>query len=515
MVQQQVAVRVLFLNPPFKGEHGRFSREQRSPAITKGGTLYYPMWLCYAAGVLEQEGFDVRIIDAPAAGKTFEDVRVEARAYKPRMLVVDTSTPSIVSDVNVAEQLREMTGAYTVLVGTHTSALPEETLGLSGRVDAVARREYEYTILDLARKLREVKGRLPRSALEGIEGLSFRDGDRVVHNRDRPFIRNLDELPFASKVYHDHLDVRDYFYTICQYPQVAIFSGRGCPYQCSYCVYPQVMHGRGYRKRSVGNLVEEFKYVERELPQVREVFIEDDTFTVDRKRVKAFSEAYREADLRIFWIANSRADVDLVTLKALKACNCRLLCVGFESGDQRVLDAMHKNLKVQRAKQFVKDAKRAGVLVHGCFMAGNPGETRETLEATLNYAKELSPDTAQFFPIMVYPGTEAYEWARSNDYLMTEDYTKWNTEEGLHNCVVSLPELSSSELVDFCDRARREFYLRAGYVLYRLGRLLSHPVEDGPRMWKSMKVFWKHLLRGSLNRRPSACEAPTSESREA
>jgi radical SAM superfamily enzyme YgiQ (UPF0313 family) len=331
--------------------------------------------------------------------------------------------------------------------------------------------------------------------LESIAGLTFRFGREVIHNPDRPFVKDLDALPFLSAVYRKHLNIRDYFYTIAQYPQVAIFSARGCPNRCVYCVYPQVMHGRAYRTRSVENLIEEFKYVEQYLPEVREIFLEDDTFTVNCRRVQSFSEAYRRESLRISWIANSRADIDLDTLKALRACNCRLLCVGFESGDQRVLDRMGKNLRIARARRFVKDAKHAGVLIHGCFMVGNPGETTESLETTLAYAKQLTPDTAQFFPIMVYPGTEAYEWAQDNGYLLTDDFSRWNTEEGLHNCVVSCPGLSSDDLVEFCNRARREFYLRPRYIIHRVARLFRHPREDGPRMIKSLRVFWRFLLK--------------------
>ncbi|MBM3210682.1 radical SAM protein [Candidatus Poribacteria bacterium] len=490
-------MRILLLNPPFLGEYGRFSREQRSPAITKGGTFYYPFWLCYAAGVLEKDGFDIQIIDAPASRMGSEDLRAKVRDFQPQMIVVNTSTPSIINDVSIASDLKEMTGAFTVLVGTHPSALPSETLRLNSGIDAIARKEYEYTLQELARKLRDSDGLLDYFDLESIDGLSFHIGDEIIHNPDRSLIENLDEIPFVSKVYKKHLDIRDYFYTIAQYPQVAIFSGRGCPHGCVYCVYPQVMHGRKYRKRTIPNLIEEFKYIENELPEVREVFIEDDTFTVDQNRVFAFSHAYQDAGLKISWIANSRADIDIETLKALKACNCRLLCVGFESGDQNVLDAMNKHLKVEKAKQFVEDAKKAGILIHGCFMVGNPGETKETLETTLRYAKSLKLDTAQFFPIMVYPGTKAYSWAKENGYLLTEDFSKWNTETGLHNCVVSRPDLSNDELVEFCDRARREFYLRPSYILYRIERFIRYPGEDGLRMLKSINTFWKFLFHGT------------------
>lgn len=498
-------MKILLINPPFKGEHGRFSREQRSPAITKGGTFYYPMWLAYATGLLDREGFDVMLIDAPANGMPYADAAQRAARFAPDMIVVDTSTPSIQNDLDIGGKLKELTGAFTVLVGTHPSALPKKTLASSKNIDGVAVKEYEYTLLDLARLI-EKEGTSPApESLKGIDGLTFRSGAEIIENRDRAYIENLDAIPFLSEVYKKHLKVEDYFYTICQYPQVAIFTGRGCPYQCVYCVYPQVMHGHKYRKRSVENLVAEFAYIERELPQVREIFIEDDTFTVDKKRVIEFCKAYGEADLSISWVANSRADVDLETLKNMKGANCRLLCVGFESGDQSVLDSMKKNLKVEKALRFVEDARASDILVHGCFIVGNPGETKETLETTLDYAKRLGTDTAQFFPIMVYPGTEAYGWAKDNDYLLTEDYSEWNTEDGLHNCVVSRPGLSNIDLVEFCDRARREFYIRPGYMLYRLKRIIIHPIEDGPRILKSLKIFAKFLLRGSFaNSKPDA-----------
>jgi radical SAM superfamily enzyme YgiQ (UPF0313 family) len=260
------------------------------------------------------------------------------------------------------------------------------------------------------------------------------------------------------------------------------------------------MHGTVYRRRSVENVIEEFKFIENEMPFVREVFIEDDSFTLSKRRVAEFAEMYKREGLKISWIANSRADIDYETLRLLKSCNCRLLCVGYESGDQKILDQMRKNLRVEKAKQFVKDARRAGILVHGCFIVGNPGETAESLALTLQYAKDLTPDTAQFFPIMVYPGTEAYRWAQENGYLLTEDYSQWNTSDGLHNCLVSRPGLSNKDLVNFCDKARKEFYLRPRYFFYRLARLVRHPIEDGPRMLKSMKQFSKFLVRGTYDR---------------
>lgn len=479
-----MAMKILLLNPPFLE---RFSRSSRSPAISKGGTLYYPLWLAYATGVLEKEGLDVRLIDGPARGYNREDVVREAERFRPELTVLDTSTPSIKNDMEVAGAIKEATGSFTTLVGTHVSALPEEALRHPA-VDSVARREYDYTLRDLAHAMEEGRG------LEEIQGLSYRHGGRIVHNPERPFIEDLDEIPFVSAVYKGHLRVEDYFYAANLHPVITILSGRGCPYRCVYCLLPQTMNGRRYRLRSPANFVAELEYIRREFPQVREVFIEDDTLTANRARCREISDMILERGLKVTWSANSRADVDLETMRKMRAAGCRLFCVGFESGTQEVLDTIHKGTEIGQIRQFMRDVKEAGILVHGCFMLGCPGETRETIERTIDFALELAPDTAQFFPIMVYPGTEAYQWARENRYLTTEDYSQWLTEEGVHNCLISRPGLSNEELVALCDEARRRFYLRPEYILATLRKALTSP-REAKRVLKSSRTFFRYLLR--------------------
>jgi radical SAM superfamily enzyme YgiQ (UPF0313 family) len=482
------SLRILLLNPPF---HPRFSRAQRSPAVTKSGTLYYPIWLAYAAGVLEDAGAQVRLVDAPAAGQTVEDVRAVVDAWRPRLLVLDTSTPSFASDMDVLAALKAaQPDMYAVAIGPHVSALPAEALAGAPALDAVARREAEYTLRDLALAL--VEGRPPAD----IAGLSYRAAGAIVHNPDRPYIEDLDALPFVSRVYKRHLRVEDYFYAITPHPVVTIMTGRGCPHRCTYCVFPQTLQGRRYRYRSPANVVAEFRYIAAELPQARHVFIEDDTLTVDRRRCQELAHLLIEARTGLTFTANSRADVDYETLAQLRAAGCRMLCVGFESGDEGVLRNMHKGISVAQMRQFMRDARRAGILVHGCFMAGNPGETPATLAATLRLAKELNPDSAQFFPLMVYPGTEAYAWADSQGYLSTRDYSQWLTPEGLHNCVLELPGLSSRELVAWCDEARRSFYLRPRYLWAKGRQALTRPAEL-KRIAMAARRFFPFLFRGT------------------
>ncbi|MDO8426928.1 MAG: cobalamin-dependent protein, partial [Deltaproteobacteria bacterium] len=229
-------MKILMLNPPFLPRYSRFSR---SPAVTKSGTIYYPLWHAYATGLLEREGHRVMLVDAPADGLSRDDCFRIAKGFSPDMTVVYTSTPSIYNDAEVAGGIKEiLPDSITLLTGPHVSALPEESLEVDKRVDAVIRGEYDITVTEIARSVEEGGG------LEGISGLTFRSSSGVVSNPHRPFIEDLDSLPFVSRVYKKHLKIGNYFYAHCRYPVISIFTSRGCNAQCSYCVYPQQMFGR-------------------------------------------------------------------------------------------------------------------------------------------------------------------------------------------------------------------------------------------------------------------------------
>jgi radical SAM superfamily enzyme YgiQ (UPF0313 family) len=479
-------MKILMLNPPFLP---KFSREQRSPAVTKSGTLYYPMWLAYATGLLEKEGFEVKLVDAPAQSIGMNEVMTLLGHFRPDMTVIDTSTPSIHYDVKIATEIKEaLPHCITVLVGPHVSALPEETMQQSSGIDIIARGEYDFTLRDLGMAVANGED------FEAVAGITFRRNVQILHTAVRPLIDDLDQLPFVSAVYGRHLKIRDYFYSMCQYPEVTIITARGCPHRCTYCVYPQTFQGRRYRSRSADNVFQEFQFITESFPSVKEIILEDDTFTINKKRCREICQKLIESNNKISWAANARADVDYETLRMMKAAGCRLLCVGVESGNQRVLDNIKKGISLHQIRKFFKDAKKAGILIHGCFMVGNRGDTMGTLSETLEFAKELNPDTAQFFPLMVYPGTEAYQWARQENLIQTDDFSHWITEEGLHNCVLHRPDLTSKDLVEFCDRARKEFYLRPTYLIRKLRQSVSHPSEF-LRTLRSLKTFGRYLFK--------------------
>lgn len=408
---------ICFINPPFKPEFGKFSRESRSPAIGHSGVLYYPLWLIYAAAVVEKEGFEVTFVDAPAKRMDVDrclDV-IEEKSCEPKLFVLDTSTPSINSDLNFAKLLKEkFNKSFIVLVGTHPTATVEETLNNSDAIDAIARKEYDYIIRDLAICLNQ------NGQLDYVKGLSYKNGGEIIHNLDRELIENLDDIPYASKFIKKHLDIYDYSFPAATFPAIQIFTGRGCPARCNYCVYPQVMHGHIYRKRSVENVVNEFQYIADNFPDIKEIVIEDDTFTIDKKRVVDICDLLIQKGLnkRFSWLCNARVNLDYETMKKMKAAGCRLLIPGIESFNQTILNNIRKGTNLEEIKTYIYNAKKAGLLVHACYMVGNKGETQETMEKTLAAALRFNTDTAQFFPLIPYPGTEVYFWAKENNYIM-------------------------------------------------------------------------------------------------
>lgn len=479
-------VRVLLLNPPFLPY---FSRASRSPEVSKGGTLYYPIWLAYSSGVLEKEGFEVKLLDAPANGYASDQTIKEVERFNPDLTVMDTSTPSIYNDVKVGQAVKEVCpDSFVLLVGTHPSAIPEQTLNLAGEIDAVARKEYDYTVRDLAYAVEK------RTSLREVKGLSYREEGRIVHNSDRQFIEDLDALPFVSQVYKKQLKIENYFYAANLHPVVTLLSGRGCPNFCRFCLLPQAFTGRRYRFRSPENLIRELEYVKETFPDSKEVFFEDDTFTANRKRIQRICSLIIEDQLDLTWSCNSRADLDYETLALMRKAGCRLVCVGYESGCQQILNNVKKGISVEYAKRFTESCKKVGIKIHGCFIFGLPGETLKTMEQTIKYAKSLSLDSVQFYPMMVYPGTELYEWAKKNGHLTTEDYSRWLTDEGVHNCLIDYPHLSSSELTAMCDVALREYYFRMGYVASQLKEALQHPSEI-KRIMKAVKVYFRYNLK--------------------
>jgi len=480
-------MKILLINQPFVKD---FCRTQRWAARSRGRVLRAPDWLAYAAAVLEKDGFEAGLFDMVAEGRTKEDLRPLIRREKPDFVVLDSTTPSIYSDIDCARIVKEESSAKVIMVGPHVSALPEETLReAAGSVDAACIGEYDFTVRDIVRNYPD---------LAGVPGIVFLRGRETVRTAKRELIADLDSLPFPA---WRQLDLMKYFDGGKLYPYIDIISGRGCPNRCIFCLWPQVMHGTSYRLRSPANVVDEIERDIELLPRVAktgEFFFEDDTFTVNKSRAMDICREILRRGLKITFSVNARVDTaDEELFRMMKKAGCRELLVGFESGSQAQLDTMHKNLNVRRAFDFMALAGKAGLDVHGCFVIGLPGETEETAKQTVDFSLRLGLTTVQFSGAVPFPGTEFYNVCLKNGWLKARKWQDW-LAGGEQTGVVEYPQMSAERINYFVDLGLKKFYFRPGYMA-RFA-LVNRSPADLYRKLRGAGNFLSYLGAKWLNR---------------
>ena len=463
-------LKTLFLNPPsfenFDGGAG-----SRWPATREIESYWYPVWLAYPTGMLE----GARLLDAPPHHVSAEETIRTCRDYE--LLVLFTSTPGFPGDVRIAEAIKDSNPHIKIgFVGPHVSVLPEKSLQECKAIDFVARGEFDYTICEYAQG----------KSLEEILGISFRRNGGVVHNPDRPQIQNLDVLPHVTDVYRRDLDVRRYNVPFLLHPFVSLYTTRGCPAQCTFCLWPQTLSGHPWRKRSSDDVAREMAKAREYWPYVKEFFFDDDTFNIQKARTIELCAKLKP--LGITWSCTSRVTTDYETLKAMKEAGCRLLIVGYESGDQQILKNIKKGATVERARQFTKDCHKLGLVVHGDFILGLPGESHETINNTIRFAKELDVETIQVSVAHAYPGTELHEFATKNGFMTAE--SKMVDEAGHQMVQIEYPGLPAAEILDAVHRFYDEYYFRPKAV-YRILRKAAFDGYERKRLYKEARTFLK------------------------
>lgn len=446
-------MKIAVINEPFvKG----FCRTQRWAARTRGRVLRAPDWLAYATAVLEQDGFEAKLYDFPAMGWDKHDLICLARKEKPDVVVLDSTTPSIYSDIDCAKKIKDTCGAFIIMVGPHVSACAQHTLlSAQAAVDVACIGEYDYTVRDCVRH---------RDNLESVSGIAYYRDGKVFTTAPRPFIDDLDSLPYPA--WH-HLNLMNYFDGGKLYPYIDVISGRGCPNKCTFCLWPQVMHGLRYRLRSPRNVVDELAYDIKLFPQIRrgEFFFEDDTFTVDKERAVLICEEILRRNLKITFSVNARVDsADRKMFAIMKRAGCRELLVGFESGSQEILDACNKHITLEQSRDFMEQARHAGLQVHGCFVIGLPAETEATAKKTIDFALSLGCDTVQFSGAVPFPGTKFFQQAEQEGWLKTKDWQQW-LGEGEQRGIVQYPGISEERINYYVDSGLRKFYFRPSYMI--------------------------------------------------
>jgi hopanoid biosynthesis associated radical SAM protein HpnJ len=474
-------LRTLFLHPPsadgFDGGAG--SRYQAKREIR---SFWYPTWLAQPAALVPGS----RLIDAPPDGLTLDDIRPFARDYD--LCVMHTSTPSLAGDLTVAEALKDENPRLVVgMVGAAVAVTPDLALGAGSRVDFAAGSEFDFTVQEVA------QGR----PLERIAGLAYRAEGRVVRNPDRPVLENMDLLPFVTPVYKRDLTVEHYAIGYLRHPYVSLYTGRGCRSKCTFCLWPQTVGGQRYRTRSVGHVAEEMALAHRLFPQVKEFFFDDDTFTDDLPRAEAIARALGR--LGITWSVNAKANVPYSTLKVLKDNGLRLLLVGYESGNQQILNNIKKGVRLDVARRFTRDCKTLGIVIHGTFILGLPGETRETIQETIRFACEIDPDTIQVSLAAPYPGTALYDEARLQGWLEAERLVD---DAGVQVSAIGYPHLPRTEIYRSVDEVYRRFYFRPrkmislGAGMLRDGAVLRRRLAEG---YQFLRFLRKHRLDAAPN----------------
>ena len=471
------ALKTLFLQAPsFDGfDGGAGSRYQAKREVK---SFWYPTWLAQPAALVP----DSRVLDAPADELTVEQSLAIARGYD--LVIMHTSTPSFPTDARFAELLKEANPSIRIgLVGAKTMVDPEGSLLATTAVDFVCREEFDYTCKDVADGL----------ALEDIKGLSYRRADgSIVHNLPRPMIENMDDLPFVAPVYQRDLKIDNYFIGYLKHPYVSFYTGRGCRSKCTFCLWPQTVGGHRYRVRSAQSVIEEVKWIKQNMPNVQEIMFDDDTFTDTSNLPRVEAIARGMGELGMTWSCNAKANVPYNTLKVMKDNGLRLLLVGYESGDDDILHNIKKGLRTDIARRFTADCRKLGIVIHGTFILGLPGETTDTIEKTIEFAKEINPHTIQVSLAAPYPGTALYRQAVAEGWLQETEAQHLVNEKGVQLAAISYPHLSKEQIYHSMEVFYKRFYFRPSKI-WEIVREMSTSWEMTRRRLREGVEFFRFL----------------------
>jgi anaerobic magnesium-protoporphyrin IX monomethyl ester cyclase len=461
-------MKILLLSPPYLPD---YMRNARCDFVSLSSTQWYPLLLGYCGAYLEGEGHKIKFIDAPSDNLDHDATRKIVRDYKPDLLVLYTGRMSEQNDIEFADPLVEELGCEAVIVGPYASIDPESTLSRTQVVDKLIIGEFEHPVGELAAGSEPAK----------ISNMFYKDNGIIAKNPPRPYLTTaeLDAMPFISRFFRDHVNIANYKTPSEYFPFMDILTGRGCNWgMCTYCLWVHTyVKGKTYNVRSISNVIEEFRFITTEMPGIRSVMIQDDTFT--EERAAEFSEAKIKADIEMPWSCYARGNMSYDVLSLMKRAGCRNLHVGYESGDPEVLKRIRKGVTVDQMTRFTEDAKRAGLRIHGDFAFGFPGETVESAEKTIDWALRLNPETAQFQLMIPFPGTKFY------DYMQEQG---WLNDEGEPD----MPQFSNAQIRSMGKKAYRAFYISPSYFW----KCVRHPYEHFFGRLKTISraipnMFWK------------------------
>jgi radical SAM superfamily enzyme YgiQ (UPF0313 family) len=455
-------MRVLFAYLPVIDKKGYFCvSQQRFSKIRGDKELIYPLIVASGCTLLKRAGFEIKYLDSICLGLSKEEFIRELTRFSPQLLIFEAKTPVIKSCWKIVNTIKEkLSDLIIAAVGDHVSVLPEETLENSYVDYVIVGGDYDLSILELAKYLRD-GGNLPK-------GLFYREGNKIVNSGPGPLIENLDEIPFIDrelvpwKDYHEGWRLFDRF--------MYMMGSRGCAYRCTFCAWPWMLHKGKVRFRSVPNVIEEIEILKKNY-SVEEIFFDDDTFTWNKDWVLSLCEELIRKGININWSCNGRVDnVDNEMLTLMRRSGCRMIKFGVESASQYTLDKINKGYTIEDIKRAFSLTNKKGILTHGTFMFGFPWETPEDMVNTIKFAKELNCGEVQFSLVIPYPGTMLYKEAEEKGWL---EFAQGEWEKFDMSTPVLKTPLKAEEILKLYRKAWREFYFRPSYILSKLLKIRS------------------------------------------
>jgi len=454
-----LGARTLLVNPPLVGGIA-FTRQGRCQEREEVlGTTKPPYTLALAAALLRDRGCDVRIADLTATGRSVDALAADLthEGFQPTLIVFPSTLPTFDADVAAMARLKQQFGAPLVCFGPQASCAPAEAMARAAALDAMLVGEPEDGLLALA-------ALDTLDAMGQVANLTYRPptGGPVVAARAHGTFTGFQTAPDPA---WDLLDLDRYRLPLVNTPYLLVESSRGCPYSCDFCVAP-IHQGHKFRERSPKSLVDEIERGYRAYG-VTFFYLWADTATLNVKTFGAFCDELIARQLPIRWFANARADnlVDPAFVERLRRSGCWMLALGLETESEETRKDMLKRLEGQKIRMALANLRRAGIRSFAFFIMGYPGETPASLERTADYAVDLDPDFANFYPAVPYPGTELYEKARRAGLLASEDWSRMEYSYYL----LKGNGLDEPVVMDAINRAKRRFYLRPAYLFRHAG----------------------------------------------
>jgi radical SAM superfamily enzyme YgiQ (UPF0313 family)/glycosyltransferase involved in cell wall biosynthesis len=450
--------RVMLLNPPWYAKNRRGVRAgSRWPFTGKNHQKRqfvrytpYPFFLGYLSSILKVRNITNVIVDGVAEELTNTEFIERVAGYAPDVIVMEIATASYVIDNLWLLRIKErLPNVKVIWVGAHATTLGEAIIKENPFVDFIIQGEYESATAELIQRL------IHQTSYDDLKGLLYRKSDgQIINNGKTDRIANIDDLPWPERLTVPIYKYNDLFAGM-KYPSLQIHASRGCPFGCIYCVWPQVLYGgKNYRPRQPEKVIEEVETIVDEFG-FQSVYFDDDTFNIGKKRMRKICDEMVQRKINVSWGAMARADTaDYETLKAMKAAGLVGIKFGVESGVQELVDNAEKALDLKKVRKAVDWCKSLGIKTHLTFTFGLPGETRDTIRQTIEFAKELNPDSIQFSITTPFPGTKYFEILKQNGCLLTQE---WEMYDGTLYTVIKTDDLSSHDLEDAVKQANSEF----------------------------------------------------------